>query len=440
MKLYFILIIVFFLNNCSFDKKSGIWKNENKIPDREESLFKEFEIIRQDQSLFNQTVSIKKNFNFFINPPLDNKNWLDKFYNNENRFINFEYDDNKKIIFKGKKISRHKLNKNIFFSEGIMILSDEKGNILFFSKSKNEITKKFNFYRNQYKKIKKFLNIIIEKDIIYVSDNLGFLYAYNFQEDKLIWAKNYKIPFKSNLKIIKKTLVAANQNNTVFLINKFNGKEIKNIPTEETLFKNNFINNLATNGENLFFLNSYGSLYAINEQKNIIWFRNFNKSFDINPSNLFEGNEILIHKNKIIITTINELYVINADNGSTIFKKNIAATVNPIVVSKYIFLISKNNYLISISIDNGEIIYSKKLDFDNLGDKNLSKQNLIPEKVMLINNQLYVFFEKTYYSKIDIYGEIDEILKLPSKKKSEMILIDGSLLFIGKKNKLIIYN
>ena len=29
MKLFFVLIIFLTLNNCSFDNKTGIWKNEN---------------------------------------------------------------------------------------------------------------------------------------------------------------------------------------------------------------------------------------------------------------------------------------------------------------------------------------------------------------------------------------------------------------------------
>ena len=33
---------------------------------------------------------------------------------------------------------------------------------------------------------------------------------------KLLWAKNYKIPFRSNLKIYKNKLIAANQNNNLF--------------------------------------------------------------------------------------------------------------------------------------------------------------------------------------------------------------------------------
>ena len=139
----------------------------------------------------------------------------------------------------------------------------------------------------------------------------------------------------------------------------------------------------------------------------------------------------------MIITTNNDLHIVNVDNGSTIFKKNIATNVNPIVISKYIFLITKNNYLISINIDNGEVIYSKKLDLNNLSKKNLSNKNLEPSKIMIINNQLYIFFEKEYYLKIDVYGEIVEILKLPSKVLSEIILVDRSFLYIGKKINLL---
>ena len=52
--------------------------------------------------------------------------------------------------------------------------------------------------------IANFVRIVTEKDIIYIADNIGYAYSYNYKANNIIWAKNYKIPFSSNLKILKK--------------------------------------------------------------------------------------------------------------------------------------------------------------------------------------------------------------------------------------------
>ena len=82
---------------------------------------------------------------------------------------------------------------------------------------------------------------------------MGYLYAFDYKKNKILWAKNYKIPFRSNLKINGSKLIAANQNNNLFFFDKFSGDTIKLIPTEETVIKNQFINNLSLSRENLFF-------------------------------------------------------------------------------------------------------------------------------------------------------------------------------------------
>ena len=79
----------------------------------------------------------------------------------------------------------------------------------------------------------------------------------------MIWAKNYKVPFRSNLKISQDKLLASNQNNNLYFFNKNTGDIIKLIPTEETTVKNRFINNLSLNNNYHLFLNTYGSLYAV---------------------------------------------------------------------------------------------------------------------------------------------------------------------------------
>ena len=83
-------------------------------------------------------------------------------------------------------------------------------------------------------------------------------------------------------------LAVANQNNNLYIIDKNSGDNLKLIPTEETIIKNNFINNLSADDENLYFLNTYGSLYCIEIDSNKInWFINLNQSIELNPSNLF---------------------------------------------------------------------------------------------------------------------------------------------------------
>jgi hypothetical protein len=53
----------------------------------------------------------------------------------------------------------------------------------------------------------------------------------------------------------------------LFFFNKKNGEILKLIPTEETIIKNKFINNLSLN-KKIFFLNTYGSLYSIDNKNN----------------------------------------------------------------------------------------------------------------------------------------------------------------------------
>ena len=81
---------------------------------------------------------------------------------------------------------------------------------------------------------------------------------------------------ENNLKILKGKLIASNQNKTLYFFDKTNGELLKKIPTEETIIKNHFINNLSSNGQNtIFFLNSgkisLRHLILYSESDNIIF-------------------------------------------------------------------------------------------------------------------------------------------------------------------------
>ena len=96
------------------------------------------------------------------------------FFSKNNNLKNFKYSNEFKLIYKSRKISKYDINQNLLYENDNFITSDTNGNLLIYSVENNNILQKFNFYKKKYKKIKKKLNIIVEENIVYVSDNLGF--------------------------------------------------------------------------------------------------------------------------------------------------------------------------------------------------------------------------------------------------------------------------
>ena len=91
MKLFYALIILIFFQNCSFDNKTGIWKNENIKIKKNDDIFKEFKKISKSSDTFNKIIPVKKNFTFRINSPLSTPEWKDIFYNENNNYNNFKF-------------------------------------------------------------------------------------------------------------------------------------------------------------------------------------------------------------------------------------------------------------------------------------------------------------------------------------------------------------
>ena len=440
MKIFLALIIIFLLSNCSFDNKSGIWTNNNSNVKKEDQ-FKDFETLYSQTQTFNTIVRPDKSLMIILDPIKKNYKWTDEFYNDSNNLENFAYKELNEIIFKSQKISRSEVKKTFLFENQNAIFVDFKGNIIVYSLEKENIIFKYNFYKKNYKKIKKILNFIVEDNIIYVGDNFGYLYAVDYLNNKLIWAKNFKIPFRSNLKILENKLIIADTNNSLIYINKTNGNKLKAIPTEETLIMNNFVNSLATIKENLYYLNTYGSLYSLNNNGRIKWFINLNQSIDINPTNLFNSNPIVINKDKLIISTNLFLYFIDLNSGSTLFKISISSLLKPIVSGDNLFLITKDNLLVSVNINSFKINYSVDLEQTIANFLDVKKKKPISIKtLLLVNNNLFLFLNNSFFIKLDLIGEIKEISKLSSKIKSDPIFINESLIYINNKNKLIISN
>ena len=442
MRLFLTLIIFIFISNCSFDNKTGIWIEENKrsISKKENDLFKEFETLNSVSDSLEQEFPIDKNYNFRLTKPIINTRWQDNFYNKENNLKNFKYKNFNQLIFKSKKVSNYQTS-NLLLDSNNVITSDERGNIYVYSLNDKKIILKYNFYKKKYKKISKKLYLIINNNIIYVSDNLGYLYALDYSSRKILWAKNYKVPFRSNLKIFKNKLIAANQKNNIFFFNKNNGIILNKIVTERTTIKNKFINNLSLNEKDTFFLNTYGSLYSIdNQNMKVNWFINLNQSLELNPSNLFKGNTMINNGNLLMVNSENHTYIIEANTGRIVVRHNFSSDINSLMLNNYLFLKTKKNFLTAVDLGQSKIIYS--LDINKKVEKFLKskKNNIKVVNMAMVNNEIFLFLHNSNILKFNIRGNLNEIDKLPSKLNAQPLFIDGSILYIDKKNKINILN
>ena len=198
---------------------------------------------------------------------------------------------------------------------------------------------------------------------------------------------------------------------------------------------------ISLNKIHTLFLNTYGSLYAIdNKNIKINWFLNLNQSINLNPSNLFEGTPIINDGKKIVISSKQFTYILDSITGSILHKKNFSAFVKPVIVKNFLFLITKNDLLISMNMETGKIIYSlnvnqKISDFLNTKKKKVSYKN-----IFIANKKILVFLKNSYVLTFDLYGKLEKINKLPAKLNTFPILINGSIIYIDKNNKIIVVN
>ena len=142
-KFLLIFLVFFIFNSCSFDNKTGIWKNENddlktQQGEEENPIQPVFSKEKKFKKEVLNTTSIK------ISNSFTNDRWLEKDFTPNNHVPHLDYSNQKNLILKSKKIGKNKfktstvdyepliLENNIFFY-------DTSGNI--YSYSRNRKTK-----------------------------------------------------------------------------------------------------------------------------------------------------------------------------------------------------------------------------------------------------------------------------------------------------------
>jgi len=226
MKRLLIILGVIILASCSFDNKTGIWKDASNIPVEDSSLGsiqndnanQRYEEIFTKDKIYNEEKVGSIPLNISIDQPIKVSNWVEQYAVPTNNISNFYYTNKDVLVSKSSKLSKFSGNKNysnrsVLFYENKLISYDHKGTIFLYDLEFKKKIFEYNFYKKNFKNFEKEIYLLIDKNILFAADNLGYLYAIDLNSRSLLWAKNYGIPFRSNIKFANNQLFLANQDN-----------------------------------------------------------------------------------------------------------------------------------------------------------------------------------------------------------------------------------
>lgn len=379
-KIFVYLFLLFFASSCSFDNKSGIWTDGSKtvvsdIGDLEKNKnfpTSELEDVFPTTKLYQEEQKVLSNIKIELNPIIKNKNWLETFLTNGNNIENINYTNTNRLIFKSSKLSKFSkldykkkkiLVKPLVYNDNL-ISFDHKGSIYIYSIRDKKKIFEYNFYKKKFKRYKKNIYLSVSDETIFVADNLGYVYALDIKTEKIVWAKNYGIPFRSNIKIANNQIFLANQDNTIYSLNKKDGEKLWQFSTQPSFYITHFVNNLAVDktNQNIFFLNTSGELYSINYMnRNINWLLNFNKSAQKTENEIFNGLPIVTNKKNLIISNGAQLSNYSFTDNNVTWQSSITSNIKPIITKNNIFVVTNNNFLICLNTLSGEVVWSKNI-------------------------------------------------------------------------------
>ncbi len=452
MKKLLLVFISLILFSCSFDNKTGIWNDASDVPRSEQasksilenSSDTKYENIFIKDQAFNEEKELVSFFDFKIDESLKIQNWLEQYAIPTNNISNFAYSGKKILLSRSSKLSKTSTNNKIIFYNNNLISHDHKGKIFIFSLTSQKKIFEYSFYKKKFKNINKKINFIVNDNFLYAADNLGYLYAINLKDKSIAWAKNYGIPFRSNIKFANNQIFLANQDNVIYSINPNNGEKNWQFSTSLTFLKSNFENNFALDlaNSNLFFLNTSGELYSINYlTQKINWVLNFKNSSVTSDTDLFLSHPLVVKNNDIIVST--EKGILSYDTVSANKNWNLSANpiFKPIITMNNSYILLKNDLLICLNNVNGNVIWSKDI-IKNIREKKI--RNNVREIIdfKIVNSEINVYLKNGYLLSLDPKnGNLNSLNRINKKGiSSEIFFLDSNMLFFDSSNRLLKFN
>ena len=430
-KLIFTFIVLIFLNNCSFNENSRIWKDKENKLETDKKITKVFAEENISVSEFNRDLKLDLSSIKINNKKNENQNNLG--------LQNYKGELTKIGNFKFSKLEElNQLDfKPIFLKNGI-IFFDKKGTIIRYDNNQKVIWKK-NHYSKSEKKLKPKLNFLLDGQNLLVTDSIAKYYSVNISTGELNWSKNNDYPFNSNIKKHKDKIFVIDYKNTLRCFKIKDGSECWNLQTEDSFTISNIKYSLIILNDNVIFNNSIGDITAVDIETGLITWQLptqsssiINETYNFKTSKLVsDGNSIFFSNNK------NQFYSIDLKTGTTNWINEVNSNVKPILVGNLIFTISNEGYLYLIDKNKGNIVRITDL-FMNYKDK--KRKNIYPIGFVIGDKNIFLTNSdgKMIIAGIED-GKIIKIEKVSGGLVSEPFIFNNNL-YVVRNGSIVQYN
>ena len=430
-KLIIIVISLVFLNHCSLNENSRIWKDKDQKIDNPKNIKKIFSEEKKITIELNQELKLDFSKSKTNNKIVDNKN--DYGFQNYSGLINkvgnykfSKFDDINQLNF-----------KPIFLNDGL-IFFDKKGSIYRYSNSQKVLWKK-NYYSKAEKKLKPKLNFILEGENLLVTDNIAKYYSININSGELNWSKNNTYSFNSEIKKHKNRIFVVDYKNTLRSYNINDGSELWNLQTEDSFTISNTKFSLIIINDMVVFSNSIGDITAVDIKTGlIIWqlptqsSKIINETYNFKTSKLVsDGKSIFFSNNK------NEFYSVDAKTGTTNWINKINSNLTPIISGNFLFTVSNEGYLYLVEKNEGNILRITDLYKDY---KIKNRKDIKPIGFAIGDTRLYLTNTdgKMIIVELD-FGKVISIEKVAGNFTSRPFIYNQNL-FVIRNGSIVQYN
>ena len=430
-RIIILIIALTFLNQCSLNENSRIWKDKEKKLEAQKNIKKVFLEDKKITTEFNQELKLDLSIIKFNNKITDNENN----YGSQN----YEGLIDKIGNYKFSKFEDiNQLNFKPIFLEDGLIFFDKKGSIIRYN-DKTKVLWKKNHYSKPEKKLRPKLDFIQDGENLLITDSIAKYYSVNINSGELNWSKNNIYPFNSDIKKHKNKIFVIDYKNTLRCFNISDGNECWNLKTEDSFTISNSKFSLIVINDKVIFSNSIGDITAVDiETGVIIWQLPTQSSSIINETYNFKISKLVSDGNSIIFSNNkNEFHSIDVKTGTINWINEINSNITPIITGNLIFTVSNEGYLIVIEKNKGNIIRVTDL-FNNYKLK--KRKNIKPVGFVIGNTNLYLTNTDGKMIVVDLsLGNIVNIEKISGDFVSKPFIVNENL-FVIRNGSIVQYN